>query len=60
MLANYRYLTCQWLMGRAYEGLGETAKAVEKYEEFLKYWSEADIQIKSIKDAKERLARLRS
>lgn len=56
----YRYITCQWLLGRAYEGLGETDKAVKKYEVFLKYWAEADIQIKSIKDAKERLARLRS
>lgn len=33
----YRFLTCQWLVGRAYEGLGETDKAVEKYNEFLKF-----------------------
>ena len=55
-----RFLACQWLLGRAYEGLGETTKAIEKYEEFLGYWGKADIQIKSIRDAKERLAKLSS
>lgn len=46
--------------GRANEGLGLTAEAIENYSEFLKFWENADIQIKPITDAKKRLARLTS
>ena len=56
----YRYLSCQWLLGRAHEGLGDTQKAIEKYKEVLKFWGKTDIQIKIVRDTKQRLARLTS
>jgi tetratricopeptide (TPR) repeat protein/tRNA A-37 threonylcarbamoyl transferase component Bud32 len=47
-----------YYLGMAEEGLGNRQKAVEYYQEMLKYWGGADIQTKEIKDAKARLARL--
>ena len=56
----YRYLICQWLLGRAYEGLGENQQAIEHYNVVMKYWGKADIPIEPITDTRERLARLMS
>lgn len=56
----YRYLICQWLLGRAYEGLGEIEKAVEHYNVVMKYWGNADVQIEPIIDTREHLAKLTS
>ena len=56
----YRYLSCQWLLGRAYEGLGDNQKAVEHYQVVMKYWGKADVQIEQLKDSRERLAKLTS
>jgi serine/threonine protein kinase len=44
--------------GRALEGLGRNQEAREKYEEVLKYWGNADVEIKEIKDTRERLSKL--
>ncbi|MBN4076357.1 tetratricopeptide repeat protein, partial [Gemmatimonas aurantiaca] len=49
-----------YLMGRAHEGLGNTDKAIEFYREVLKYWGTPDIEIKEIRQTRERLARLTS
>ena len=56
----WRYLNAVYYVGRAEEGLGDTAGAIRRYQEVLKYWGEADIQIEPIREAKERLARLTS
>jgi len=48
-----------YLLGLAYEKSGWNKKAIEKYEEFLDIWKNADPGIPEIADAKERLAKLR-
>jgi tetratricopeptide (TPR) repeat protein len=58
--SGWRFLISTYWVGRANEGLGLTADAVDSYEEFLDHWSDADIQLEQIVDAKERLARLTS
>lgn len=49
-----------YLLGLAYERSGWNSKAAEQFDEFLKIWKNADPGIPEIKDAKERLARLKS
>jgi serine/threonine protein kinase/tetratricopeptide (TPR) repeat protein len=49
-----------YLLGLAYEQSGWTAKAIEKYEEFLDIWTNADPGIPEVQDAKERLAKLKT
>ncbi len=49
-----------YLLGLAYEKSGWNKKAIEKYEEFLDIWKNADPGIKEVEDAKERLKRLKS
>jgi serine/threonine protein kinase/Tfp pilus assembly protein PilF len=48
-----------YLLGLAYEKSGWTNKAIEKYEEFLEIWKQADPGIPEVEDAKERLEKLR-
>lgn len=48
-----------YLLGLAYEKSGWKQKAIEKYQEFLDIWKEADSGIPEIADAKERLAKLK-
>jgi serine/threonine protein kinase/Tfp pilus assembly protein PilF len=48
-----------YLLGLAYEKSGWNRKAIEKYEEFLDIWKDADPGIKEIKIAKQRLAKLK-
>lgn len=57
-VSGLNYPLIAYNLGVAEEGLGNRQKAVEYYQEMLKYWGGADIQIKEIKDAKERLAKL--
>jgi tetratricopeptide (TPR) repeat protein len=49
-----------YLLGLAYEKSGWKAKAIEKYEEFLDIWKDADPGIPEVQDAKERLEKLRA
>jgi len=55
-----RYLRTLYYLGRAHEGLGETAEALSNYEEILKYWGGADLEIEEVADTRQRLDRLRS
>jgi tetratricopeptide (TPR) repeat protein len=48
-----------YLLGLAYEKSGWDKKAIEKYEEFLEIWRNADPGIPEVEDARERLAKLR-
>jgi tetratricopeptide (TPR) repeat protein len=50
----------RYLVGRAHEGVGNNQKAVEFYQEVLKYWGDPDYEIKQIKETRERLATLTS
>jgi serine/threonine protein kinase/Flp pilus assembly protein TadD len=49
-----------YLLGLAYEKSGWNKKAIEKYEEFLDIWKNADPGIPDVEDAKERLQKLRA
>jgi len=49
-----------YLLGLAYEKSGWNQKAIEKYQEFLDIWKEADPGIKEVEDAKQRLAKLKA
>jgi len=48
-----------YLLGLAYERSGWNKKAIEKYEEFLDIWKNADPGIPEVADAKERLKKLK-
>jgi hypothetical protein len=47
-------------LGLAYEKSGWHSKALDKYEEFLEIWKDADPGIPEVEDARERVARLKS
>jgi tetratricopeptide (TPR) repeat protein len=51
VLAFYR-------LGRAHEALGNRPAARERYEEFLKLWGDADVEIPEVGDARRRLDRI--
>jgi cytochrome c-type biogenesis protein CcmH/NrfG len=48
-----------YLLGLAYEKSGWNKKAIEKFEEFLDIWKDADPEIPEVEDAKERVKKLR-
>jgi len=48
------------MLGKIYEQLGDTAKAIEHYQKFLDLWKDADPGIAEVEDAKKRLAGLKS
>jgi len=48
-----------YFLGLAYEKSGWNKKAIEKYEEFLDIWKDADPGIPEVTDAKERVRKLR-
>ena len=52
------YVETFYLRGRAYEGLGEPGRARKEYEEFLRLWTNADLDLPGLVDAKRRLAAL--
>ena len=54
-----RAVKAHYLLGLAYEKSGWVKKAIEKYEEFLEIWKNADPGIPEVEDAKERLEKLR-
>ncbi len=43
-------------LGRIYQEMGETERAVEHYEKFLTLWKDADPGIAEVEDARKRLA----
>jgi len=47
-------------LGTAYESKGDKKKAIAAFEKFLDIWKAADTELDEIKDAKARLARLKS
>jgi tetratricopeptide (TPR) repeat protein len=52
---KYRYM-----LAKLYEEKGDTAKAIENYEEFLEIWKDADPGLVEVEDAQKRLLSLRS
>jgi tetratricopeptide (TPR) repeat protein len=49
-----------YYLGQAYEGNGESAKAIKEYEAFIAMWHDADAMfIGQVNDARQRLKRLR-
>jgi tetratricopeptide (TPR) repeat protein len=61
---NQRYYPERLVLGyyyfaQAYEAAGRTEDAIEQYEIFLDIWKNADEGLKSVEDAKIRLARLK-
>lgn len=48
-----------YLLGLAYEESGWSKKAIDKYEEFLEIWKDADPGIPEVEDAKQRLKALK-
>jgi tetratricopeptide (TPR) repeat protein/TolB-like protein/tRNA A-37 threonylcarbamoyl transferase component Bud32 len=56
----YRYLDTAYWLGRAREGTGDGKAAAARYEEVLRYWGDADIDIEAVRGARAGLARLGS
>ena len=54
----WRYMNITYWMGVCHEGLGDLDTAREKYQEVLKYWNDADLQLEAITEARQRLVRL--
>lgn len=53
-----RSVLCHFWLGTAYEGTGDTKRAVASYKRFLEIWKDADPGIPEIDDAHQRIARL--
>jgi len=53
------YVKSFYWLGKIYEQQGDTAKAIENYEEFLDLWKDADPGLPEVADARERAAGLR-
>jgi tetratricopeptide (TPR) repeat protein len=49
-----------YFLGLAYEKSGWVEKAIEHYDIFLSYWQNADEGLKTVNDARERVARLKA
>lgn len=58
--SGFHYPMLNYYLGLAHDELGEDREAVKYFEEMLRYWNEPQVIFKEIKDARERLARLRS
>jgi serine/threonine protein kinase/tetratricopeptide (TPR) repeat protein len=56
--SGYFYPHSNYLLGVASEALGDKQAAKKYYQEMLRYWSNPEIDLKEIKDAKARFARL--
>jgi len=54
------YPLTRYYLGVAEEGLGNPTQAAEHFREMLKFWGNPEIELKEIKDARQRLARLTS
>ncbi len=58
-LCALRSVKAHYLLGLAYEKSGWNKKAIDKYEEFLDIWKDADPGIPEVEDAKQRLKALK-
>jgi tetratricopeptide (TPR) repeat protein len=58
--SGYNYPRDLYLVGVADQQLGDLDKAEKSFTEFLSYWGDPEIELPEIKDARERLARLKS
>ncbi len=58
LTSGFFYPYENYMIGVANEALGNKQEAVKDYQEMLKYWSNPEIELKEIKDARARLARL--
>ncbi|MCX6831392.1 MAG: protein kinase [candidate division Zixibacteria bacterium] len=56
--SGFYYPHDNYLLGIASEALGDKQAAAKYYKEMLRYWGNPEIELKEIKDAKARLARL--
>jgi serine/threonine protein kinase/Tfp pilus assembly protein PilF len=52
------YTKSFFMLGKIYEEMGDTAKAIEHYEKFLNLWKDANFGIAEVEDARIRLAGL--
>ena len=53
---NPNYPLARYRLARAYEGLGDAARAREEYRRFLETWKGADPDLVEVRDAKRRLS----
>ncbi|MEK7775040.1 MAG: protein kinase, partial [Candidatus Zixiibacteriota bacterium] len=60
ILSGYEYPMYLYYVGKAWEDLGDKAKARKLYEEMLSYWGEPEYELKEIRDARARLKRLKA
>jgi eukaryotic-like serine/threonine-protein kinase len=56
--SGFFYPYDNYLLGVAKEALGDKQAAIKYYHEMLRYWDNPEIELKEIRDAKARLARL--
>ena len=54
------YIKSLYYLAKVKEGLKQKKEAMKYYEEFLDYWGNADWELPEIKDAKERLEKLKA
>ncbi|MCP4633273.1 MAG: hypothetical protein GY855_10135, partial [candidate division Zixibacteria bacterium] len=57
---GFTYMRSLYYIGMAHEALGYTPEAIGNYEEILKFWNNADVELDFVKDTRQRLARLSS
>ena len=58
--SGFDYPMINYYLGLAEEGLGNAAQAAVHYREMLTYWGKPEIELREIRDARQRLARLTS
>ncbi len=56
----FYYIRSLYYIGMANEALGNTPRAISAYEEILRFWNKADIELDFVSDTRQRLARLTS
>jgi serine/threonine protein kinase/tetratricopeptide (TPR) repeat protein len=54
------YALAFYELGKVFQDQGNTASGIENYQKFLELWKDADPGLPAVKDAKQRLARLKN
>ncbi len=57
---GFTYMRSLYYIGMGNEALGYVPEAIANYEEILKFWNNADIELDFVSDTRQRLARLSS